>query len=298
MKVILTGFSGFLGRHIADSISRSGYELVKLGRSPGNNISWDFFTVNPVLPQSNLFVHCAGLAHKLSQSKILEDEFFKVNLKATKNICEALVKSNSIPSMFIFVSTVAVYGLEEGELISEEIAPNPKTAYGKSKLDAENFLIEWSKENNVKLLVLRLPLIVGEKPPGNLGSMIKAIKKGYYFRFGDGLAKRSMVLATDVADFIVQSNGKSGVVNLTDGYNPSFFELENYIAKVLNKTIIALPKSMITLLGKLGDFIPFSPLNSYRVKKLSHSLTFSDSKARKYYNWKPKTVVGNFNPNF
>ena len=76
------------------------------------------------------------------------------------------------------------------------------TPYADSKIQAEELLREWGKLNNVNMLILRLPLLVGENPPGNLGSMIRAIKKGYYFRIGDGSARRSMVLAEDIAEVV------------------------------------------------------------------------------------------------
>ena len=56
-----------------------------------------------------------------------------------------------------------------------------KDPYGRSKIEAEAMIIEWAQKHAVKFLILRLPLIAGINPPGNLGSMINGIKKGFYF---------------------------------------------------------------------------------------------------------------------
>lgn len=295
MKVLVTGFSGFLGSSVVKSLVAHGNDVVTIGRSQEANIVWDFFHNEPSLPTSDMIVHCAGLAH-LNTKSGNDDEFIKVNFEATVNLCNALGKLERLPTTLVFISSVAVYGIDMGDKISESTKPNPSTPYGKSKLKAEEFLLEWGKTHNVQLLILRLPLIVGANPPGNLGAMIKAIKGGYYFRMGKGLAKRSMVLASDVGDFISVSANRNGLINLTDGVHPSFYEIENFIASFYKRKIFSLPKFVLNLLGKIGDLIPFFPLNTYRVNKLSQNLTFSDDLARKSFDWNPRAVIGNFNP--
>jgi nucleoside-diphosphate-sugar epimerase len=295
LKVIVTGFSGFLGGSIVKSLVGFGNSVVTIGRSAKAEIVWDFFHNEPELPFSEMVVHCAGLAH-LNAKLGTEEGFMNVNFNSTVNLCNALYKQGKLPATFVFISTIAVYGIENGEGISEKTEPNPITPYGKSKLRAEKFLIDWAKENHVKLLILRLPLIVGENPPGNLGAMVKAIKGGYYFRLGKGLAKRSMVLANDVGDFISTSADKNGVINLTDGMHPAFFEIENFIASFYKKRIFSMPKFVLSLLGKIGDVIPFLPINTYRVNKLSQNLTFSDELARRNFAWNSRPVIGNFKP--
>jgi hypothetical protein len=135
---------------------------------------------------------------------------------------------------------------------------------------------------------LRLPLLVGKNPPGNLGTMIKAIKKGYYFNIGGGNSKKSMVLAEDVARFIPVIAPVGGTYNLTDGEHPSFSALSFAIA---NKKIINLPLFVVKIIGYLGDVIGAkAPINSTKVKKMTSDLTFDDSKAREM-GWKPQPVL-------
>ena len=188
-----------------------------------------------------------------------------------------------------------MYGLDIGIGISESQSVNPLSPYAKSKYESEKYLKEWANRNNVNLIVLRLPLVVGSNAPGNLGRMIMGIKKGTYLSIGGSVAKKSMVLAEDVACLILSCEGKSGTFNLTDGYHPSFREIESLVCQQLNKPM---PRSLTLgfakLLGKIGDIIPVFPLNTETINKITQDLTFSDSKAREYLGWNPQRVIENW----
>ena len=144
------------------------------------------------------------------------------------------------------------------------------------------------KKNNVLLTILRLPLLVGKNPPGNLGSMIKGIQKGYYFNIDGGKAKKSMVLTEDVAHFIPVIANYGGVFNLTDGYHPSFFEISSAISK---KNVLNIPLFLAKFFAFFGNLIgDKAPINSRKLKKIVNDLTFDDTEARKY-GWNPKLVL-------
>ena len=80
---------------------------------------------------------------------------------------------------------------------------------------------------------------------------------------GNGNAKKSMVMAKDIADLITNLEGESGIYNLTDGYHPSFKELEVKIGRFYNKKIIAIPNMIAIILAKVGDLMGNkAPINS------------------------------------
>ena len=240
------------------------------------------------------FIHVAGKAHVLPKNELDMRSFYEVNFELVKSICFFLEKSKNIPKQFVFISSIAVYGLEAGLAIDETFPVNPTTPYAKSKRLAEEYLLAWGNRNHVKILILRLPLIAGQYPPGNLGKMIDAISKGRYLSIGGSEARKSMVLATDVADLIVRENQADGVYNLTDSWHPSFRELEQVICAHLG---IRMPKNMplpmAKTLGKFGDIFHFFPLNSDTIVKMTSTLTFDDTKAKNDLFWKPKPVLDN-----
>ena len=95
--------------------------------------------------------------------------------------------------------------MDQGELVTENDELLAKDAYGLSKILAEKLIQEWCKKNKVVCTILRLPLVVGYNPPGNLGAMIKSIKSGFYLNIAGGKVKKSMVLASDVAKIYFKS---------------------------------------------------------------------------------------------
>ena len=145
----------------------------------------------------------------------------------------------------------------------------------------------WCNSHNVTCTILRLPLLVGNNPPGNLGNMINAIRKGYYFNINHGRARKSVVLAEDVAMFIPIVASIGGCYNLTDGHHPSFKDLSEAIAK---KKVFNLNLSVARFLGNIGNLFGRFPLNTSRIIKMTSDLTFDDNSARKI-GWSPQSVV-------
>lgn len=292
MKIILTGGSGFLGKILLDKLSKQ-YEVITLGRGQSNELKADLSKEIPDLPSCDLIIHAAGKAHVVPKTEKEVKEFFKVNLQGTQNLLAGL---KDLPKTFIFISSVSVYGLEEGEFISEHHPLSGTTPYAKSKIEAEKLVINWGEKNKVPVLILRLPLIVGKDAPGNLGAMVKAIQKGYYRRIGEGKARKSMVLAQDLAAFLPKWTGNSGIYNLTDGDHPTMAQLDDYLSQYLGRKVKSLPVWVLRALAKVGDIFSFFPFNTARLEKLEFSLTFSDEKARKELGWAPHPIIGNFDP--
>lgn len=291
MNVLLTGANGFLGAYIKSTLQDQ--DLTSLGLK-GCDYNVDLSVKVPEFwkPFSKV-IHVAGMAHLVPRSSVEEQLFFDVNVTGTLNLLKGLENLPTLPEIFIYISTVAVYGLEVGQDIDESAPLKGNTPYARSKAEAEAEVEKWGATKNVKVLILRLPLIAGKNPPGNLGSMIRAIKKGYYFRIGDGTARRSMVLAEDVAGFIATYKGLSGIYNLTDGCHPAIRELDGAIASRLDRRVKEIPVSVVKSAARTGDLLPFLPINTVKFEKLTSSLTFSDVKARMEIGWQSRPVVDN-----
>lgn len=296
-KILLTGSSGFLGSHILDFLENENYEVIKVGRSLTSDINIDI-SLNK-LPEIDVdyVIHVAGKAHVIPKTEKEKKEFFNVNFIGTNNLLFGLdtTKLQSI----IFISTVAVYGKEVGELIDEKSPLLGNTPYAISKIKAEQSIIDFGIINNIKTVVLRLPLVSGKKPLGNLGAMIKAIKKGYYFRIGKGEAKKSIISASDIANLIPELFDLNGVYNLTDIRHPMISEIDSIIAKKFNKKIKSIPIYLIKFIAKIGDLIYFFPFNSSKFEKLTKNLTFSNKKLFDEIKYRPSNglsdIVKNLN---
>lgn len=293
MNLLLTGGNGFLGKQIFNTLSNSVI-ISNLSRS-NSDINVD---LSREIPEFNGFyeivIHSAGLAHISPKSKDEIESFNAINVMGTSNLLKGLNKFP--PKRFVFVSSVSVYGLIEGEKISENSKLAAIDPYGKSKIIAEELVLKWCKENKVVCTILRLPLLVGRNPPGNLGFMIKGIKKGFYFNISGGKSKKSMVLASDVAKFILDASKIGGIYNLTDGYHPSFCELSQYISHQLGiKYLPNISMFFAKIIAFIGDMAGSKfPLNSDKLDKITSTLTFDDSKARKAFGWNPTPILDGF----
>ena len=284
-KILLSGSSGFLGSYILDFLKNKNYEVIKVGRSVKSDIKIDLSLNKLSNIDVDYVIHVAGKAHVIPKTKEDNNKFFKVNYIGTNNLLCGLGKTKL--QSIIFISTVAVYGKEVGELIDEKSPTLGNTPYALSKIQAEQSIIDFGITNNIKTVVLRLPLVSGKNPPGNLSAIIEAIDKGYYFRIGKGEAKKSIIAATDVANLIPELFDLNGVYNLTDIKHPMISEIDSIIAKKFNKRIKRIPKGLIKIIAKIGDIFPFFPFNSSRFIKLTTNLTFSNKKLFNEIKYRP-----------
>lgn len=285
MDILLTGSTGFLGRHVLDFLLRQKFEVIKVGRNINSDVICDLSVNKLKKIEADVVIHIAGKAHSYPKKIEEKNEFFKVNYFGTLNLLDGLGLKKL--KCIIFISSVAVYGKEVGELIDEKSPLLGDSPYALSKINAENAIVNFGIKNNIKVVILRLPLITGKHPQGNLKDIINAIKKGYYFRAGMGRARKSLIAASDVANIIPELFKLNGTFNLTDCSHPMICEIDTAIAKSINKKIKKLPVFVLLLLAKFGDLFHFIPFNSSKLKKLTNNLTFSNKKILKLIKYRP-----------
>lgn len=297
---LLTGASGFLGSYLVNELRIHG-ELDTLGRSSSNNIKCDLSAEIPLLTNNyDCIIHAAGKAHVVPKNSQEAEEFANVNHQGTKRLIDGVKASEHTPKSIILISTVAVYGREFGENIPESSECLPNTPYGISKLNAEKEVLSFGAEYNIDIIVLRLPLVIGKKPLGNFKDMIDAIVKRRFAIIGKGGAKRSMVFAQDIASFIPTLINKRGVFNLTDHHHPDFKSISETIQILYRcKPVLSIPYPLARILALIGDGIELTlkkkvPINTYRLNKMTQSLTFNDQEANNI-GWNPHSVVNDFN---
>ena len=294
-KLLFTGASGFLGYNIL-SILKESYLVDTVGLTDDDSIKINIAKDVPRLSSHyDVVLHAAGKAHTVPKTKAEEQVFYDVNFKGTIHLCDALEVAG-VPKSFIFISTVAVYGCESGDLIDESHPLKGTSPYADSKKKAEKYLIDWCNERNVNLTILRPSLLAGHKAPGNLGSMVEGIKKGFYLNIAGGKVKKSILMAEDIARLLPLVEEKSGIYNVCDSYQPSFGELSKSVAKQLGKRQpMNIPFWMAWCMAKVGDLLGSkAPINTYKLKKMTESLTFSNEKARKELGWEPLDVLTNY----
>ena len=294
-KLLFTGGTGFLGRNVMPLLQKN-YEVTTCGITPEDMIQANLAKMMPVLPQQyDIVLHAAGKAHVVPKTEEEKQQFFDINYQGTVNLCKAL-EQVGVPKTFVFISTVAVYGCEYGEQITEEHPLNGDTPYAKSKIMAEEYLTKWCSKHGVVLGILRPSLLAGKNAPGNLGAMVNGVRKGFYMNIAGGKVTKSVLMAEDIAHILPLVVEKGGVYNVCDTRQPSFGELSVSVARQLGKRKpISIPYWMAWCMAMVGNLLgPKAPINSYKLEKMTRNLTFSNEKARKELGWEPLDVLENF----
>jgi nucleoside-diphosphate-sugar epimerase len=288
MDVLITGAFGFVGSNLSASIcnlKNTGVIAVDIAESKphcyNSFIPWDQ-TAKIEKLQLDAIIHLAGKAHD-TKNTTDENEYFDVNLGLTRKIFEVFIKSSA--HKFIFFSSVKAVAdkVITGQLTEDEV-PNPQTAYGKSKLAAENYILNQTLPVGKKVYILRPCMIHGPGNKGNLNLLFKIVQTGIPWPLGSFGNSRSFTSIDNLAFVvkqILENEIMPGVYNVADDEVLSTNGLIELIAASQNKKprIWALNKKLIVIVAKIGDKLSL-PLNSERLGKLTESYIVSNQKLK------------------
>jgi len=286
-NIVISGVTGFVGTNLKKYLA-SGYIVFGISRVVSfekNITSYNEFS-NSYLDDSTAFIHLAGKAHDLKNTSE-GSEYFEVNTELTKTVFNEFLKSNC--KTFIYMSSVKAVADKVDGFLDEEAIPNPITAYGKSKLAAEEYILSQSIPIGRRVYILRPCMIHGPNNKGNLNLLYSFVSKGIPYPFGKYKNQRSFVsvenLCFVIKELIENKNIDSGIYNIADDASLSTTELVQVIGEVIGKKakILNIPKPIIKILAKIGDFLPF-PINSERVEKLTENYCVSNLKIKKAIN--------------
>ena len=296
--VLVTGANGFIGnalcRRMLDegwnvrgairSIEKkeslpSGVDAIEIG-SIGPDTRWE-----TALKDIEAVVHLAAeLNFKKHDSAEKLSLYRKTNVIGTINLAK-IAESMGV-RRFIFLSSIKVNGEGRVSPYTEKDKPIPIDPYSMFKLEAEQFLEEFSSRTSLEVVVLRPPLVYGPGVKGNYLKMIKLIDKGVPLPFARVENDRSLLFLGNLIDAIVtcikhpDAAGKKYLVS--DRENVSTPELIKRIAASLGKSarLFSLPPGLVEILAKLVG-------KSKAIKRLLNSLTVDILKIRQELSWQP-----------
>lgn len=179
MKILLTGANGFVGRALLPALRQEGHEVRVAGRECPPGIT-DFFRLNDIGPDTewreafdgiDTVIHLAGHAHDADP-----DAHHRVNYLGTRRLAE---EAAGRCRRFVFVSSLAVHGLAASdEPVTTDTPVRPDSAYGVAKAHAEEALTAIAAREGMECVILRPAVIYGPHAPGNIGRMMRAIRRG------------------------------------------------------------------------------------------------------------------------
>ena len=304
-SVLLTGGAGYIGSHVANFLLDRGLTVTII-----DNLA----TGHKSLIPKKAKLHICDISNEKKITKIIKDNRFDVvlhfaglirvdesikmpkkydlaNYKKGKIFFETCLKNNL--NKFIFSSTASVYGNNGLDKVSENNKIKPLNPYAKTKLKLERFLIEKSKTNKIKYIILRYFNVAGADPKLRTGlisksstNLIKVINEvavgkrkkfiinGNNYNTEDGTPIRDFIHVSDLSEIhflagkYLFKNNKSNIFNCGYGKGYSVLQVLNKMNEIINKKIPII-------------------FGARRNKDIMISVS-NTKKFDKYFKWKPK----------
>jgi len=307
-SVLITGATGFIANHLIPLLIKQDWLIKTVIRSESHQLP---ARVNPVnvgsidsttdwrniLQGINTVIHLAARAHILQEQAFNpEAEFFKVNTEGTANLVKQSIEAGV--KHFVFISSIGAMATISNQPLTENSPCQPDTPYGRSKLQAEQALINLASQSSMTWTILRPTLVYGSGNPGNMERLIKLINRGLALPFGLVNNRRSFVYVGNLVDAIATTLTHPKATNqiflVSDGQDLSTPELIRKIAYHMRRpcNLLPVPPSLLKLVGYLGDTIqnlsqkPIS-LNTSTIDRLLGSLFIDSSHIQTTLKWQP-----------
>ena len=287
-KVFITGITGFVGQNLGVYLAKD-FNVKGISRQQSAlSITYNSYFENR--QEAVALVHLAGKAHDLKKTSN-DDDFSEINTELTKTLFKHFLKSDC--PVFIYMSSVKAAADEVKGILTEDVLPNPVTAYGKSKQMAEAYLLA-NLHANKKIYILRPCLIHGPGNKGNLNLLYKLVSKNAPWPLGAFENRRSFCSIDNLMfvfkELIQRDDIPSGIYNVADDEPLSTNEVISILAESQNKNpkIWNVSKKFIEGVASIGDKLHL-PLNTERLHKLTSSYVVSNAKIKAAI-WKPLPV--------
>lgn len=308
-RVLVTGASGFVGRHFCERLLRDGAEVRGLVRSPGGlpagvvpvPISGldDRARIRAALQGVDTVVHLAARVHVLREADADPAAAFeRVNVHGTAVLRDEAEAAGV--QRLLFMSSVSVYGSGTHATVDSATPAIPTTPYGRTKLAAEELLRESARGGGMRVSILRPPGVYGPGMKGNIPRLFHAIARGLPVPAPTTSNRRTLVYVANLVDAgvaLLRAGGSAGAVYpVGDAESLSTAELVRGIAAALGRParILPLPVAALRVVGRIGDQVrrvaPF-PLDSTAVDRLTGSLVVDSSALERDIGWTPPHTV-------
>jgi nucleoside-diphosphate-sugar epimerase len=274
MDVIITGASGFVGKNLVPYLTNASINVHPL------SLRGEWMQQLPA--RYDTIIHLAGKAHDTKNTSA-DAEYFEINSALTQKLFDVFLKSDARD--FIYFSSVKAAADTVTGVLDEQAVPNPKTPYGQSKQEAEQYLLAQQLPEGKRVFIMRPCMIHGRGNKGNLNLLYQFVGKGIPYPLAAFENKRSFLsvenLCFVVKEIVADPEIKSGIYNLADDESLSTNEVVKTIAIALGKKpkLLSVPQGLLKAIARIGDAIKL-PINSERLKKLTENYVVSNTKIK------------------
>lgn len=299
-KILVTGASGFIGRHLCGALQTHDFSFRPIVRTPSsiikNSESIALGDINAVTNWHEALIGIDTIIHLAARVHVMNEttsdpwaEFRATNVDATVNLAKQAIQAGI--KRFIFVSTIKVNGEEtHHQPFTPFDIPAPLDFYGQSKLEAEIALQKLAQESGLELVIIRSPLVYGPHVRANFYKLMQITKMGLPLPFRGVDNRRSMVAIDNLVDLLITCIDHPAAANqiflVSDGDDLSLSRLIQLIAKAMNQGIWLLPAPI-----KLIQMLAALTGKSAAINRLFGSLQVDISHTKKTLNWQPLISV-------
>lgn len=227
MRVLVTGATGFVGRHLVEYLQQRDIAVVAATREPSKNtaipdlaghVHFDLAAPENLKPQAlegiDCVFHLAARVHVMRQASADAEQFARLNASAS----EVLAKTAAAAGVrrFVFLSSIKVNGERTDEhpfTIDDD--PSPQDAYGISKWRAEQALQRVAESTGLNVVILRPPLIYGPGVGANFLRLMSLAHSGIPLPFARIENRRSLVSTWNLVDCMFRAASATQVAGGT-----------------------------------------------------------------------------------
>lgn len=294
MRVLLTGATGFVGRHTVPLLVARGHHVRAALRSAKEG-PWEPAVVGDIGPDTDWTAALDGVdavIHMAARVHVMRDkaadplaEFRRVNTAGTVRLAEQAAAAGV--KRFVFLSSIKAM-VDESRPTPLEVAtpPDPHSPYGISKLEAERALAAISARTGMEVAVIRPPLVYGPGAAGNMRALVKLVATGLPLPLGGIHNRRSLIYVGNLADAVVtvleHPDAAGGTFLVQDGEPVSTADLVRAIAAAMGRParLVPVPRGLMALGAALtGTRAVFD--------RLAGTLTVDDGPIRERLGWRP-----------
>lgn len=297
-NILITGASGFIGSFLVEKALEKGYNTWAGIRKSSSReylqdeciqfVDFNFSDKKKLVRQLVEFVFQHGkfdyIIHNAGVTKCLDPkDFDKVNFQFTVNFVEALKEANAVPDKFVLMSSLSAFGLGDEKNytpIRLTDIPNPNTAYGISKLKAEQYLLNTI---DFPYIILRPTGVYGPREKDYF-MMLKTVKSG--LDVGAGLKPQHLTFIyvrdlVDAAFLALESPVQNKAYFVADGDVHTDKEYTALVKEVLEKKHVLSLKVPLWLLKAISVIAE----SASRITKKPSTLNRDKYKIMKQRNW-------------
>lgn len=309
--VVVTGASGFLGRHLVRALGPSGWSVRGLSRTgpsdaPAAGVDWhtvprydDVAAVADALRGADAVVHLAARVHlRDSTSRRDLSAYRAANVGVTEALLDAADRAGV--ARVIVASSVKACGESSSVALTEEDEPRPVDAYGVSKLEVERAVAAFAERTGVSAVSLRLPVVYGPEMRANMLRLFDLVRRAIPLPLASVHNRRSLLYVGNFSQAIVDVLRAPTMASesyfVSDQADLSTPELLRAVATALEtrSALFALPNGVLRALASVGDHMP-GPAgrlwNSEAMGRLTGSLFVSSAKLTSATGYRPPFSV-------